>query len=85
VRGRHGAGKLSGDCRLRIRRAAPADGGHVEVDFSPNPLRKHIVAGVFRTLRRRCLRLPEKPGIGVEDMDMAELAEFLGWHAELRL
>jgi hypothetical protein len=36
-------------------------------------------------LKRGCLRLPEKPDIGVEVMDMAELAEFLWWHAELRL
>lgn len=58
-------------------RAAMGNGGYVEVDSNPNPLRDRFAGALLRLNEGQAL-LPDAPGIGVEP-DLALVREFLVW------
>lgn len=70
---------------LHVKAATRRDGGYVEVDFNPNPLREHFVTQLCGGPVGGQLQLSDRPGLGVSDGLVADLAEFLCWKAELRL
>jgi len=75
-----GVGLLT-SCHVR---AAVGGDGFVEVDFNRNPMRSEIAGAVFDTLQDGRVRLEERPGIGVEDADIAAFAKHLVWSHDLR-
>jgi len=56
-------------------KAALGGPGYVEVDSNPNPLRERLAEPAF-DLRDGRVRLPERPGLGIEP-DPAALSEYL--------